>query len=82
MPLEAGDARRARNLNLSASVLQWESLTQRANLLSESSTVFGDPGVALDLQKGRERVDRDSLQAFLKRTLAHPPVMLGFVPRP
>lgn len=81
LPLEAEDARRARNLNLSAAVMQWESLTQRANLLSEASTVFGDPGAALDVQKGRQGVDRDSLQSFLKRTLAQPPVLLGFVPR-
>ena len=30
----------------------------------------------------RERVGRDSLQAFTRRILARPPVILGFVPKP
>ena len=80
--LEEGEALRARNLNLAASLMQWESLTQRANLLSEAATVFGDAGAAADQQKGRKRVDRGSLQAFLRRTLAQPPILLGFKPCP
>jgi predicted Zn-dependent peptidase len=80
-PWTEAEARRARNLNLSASVLQWESLTQRANLLSEAATVLGDPGAAFDLQEGRRRVDREGLQAFIRRTLAQPPILLGFMPR-
>ena len=81
-PLEERDALRARNLNRSAALMQWDSLTQRANLLSEAMTRFGDPGAAMDQQRKRERVGRDSLQAFTRRILARPPVILGFVPKP
>ncbi len=81
-PLEAPETRRARHLNLAAAVLQEESLTQRADLLSEASIRFDDPGAALEQREGRERVSRDSLQAYLRRALEQPRFLLGFVPRP
>jgi predicted Zn-dependent peptidase len=76
------DARRARNRNLSYGLMQWESLTQKANLLSEAVTHSGDPEAALRKAEQREKVSQEGLTALLDRMMAGPPVILGFVPAP
>lgn len=76
------DARRARNRNLSYALMQWESLTQKANLLSEAVTLSGDPEDALRKAAQREKVSQEGLTALVNRMIAAPPVQLGFVPAP
>jgi len=79
--IPAQDARRARTCALSDGLLQWESLTQKATLLSEAVMTSGDPEEALRHAEKLERISPERLDPLVKELLGRPPVLLGFVGR-
>ena len=79
--IPARDAERARNCALSDGLLQWESLTQKAGLLSEAVMTSGDPEEALRHAGKLERISPERLAALVKLMMGRAPVLLGFVGR-